>query len=121
MRHKTKLAIVEKEKEKMARYIEASDNDGSKVHSRVTGNYGQKAPGDKDNAVVRNLKKMIREAKEENDYLKQENVKIKKATKYTKINELEIERKMMHDENLRVNKLLEELTEKINEQEDYER
>jgi hypothetical protein len=38
--------------------------------------------------MIRNLKKLVREGKEENEFIKQENAKIKKAIKYTKINEL---------------------------------
>ena len=38
--------------------------------------------------MVRNLKKIVRESKEEIEYLKAENQKIKKTIKYTKINEL---------------------------------
>ena len=38
--------------------------------------------------MIRNLKKLIREGKQQNEFLKQENAKIKKAIKYTKINEL---------------------------------
>ncbi len=56
--------------------------------------------------MIRNLKKLVREGKEENEFLKQENAKIKKAIKYTKINELEIERKMLQEENKRIATLL---------------
>ena len=38
--------------------------------------------------IVRNLKKIVKEAREENDVLKADNQKIKKIMKYTKINEL---------------------------------
>jgi regulator of replication initiation timing len=44
----------------------------------------------KDNMVVRNLKKLVRESREENESLRVETQKIKKTMKYTKINELEI-------------------------------
>jgi hypothetical protein len=57
--------------------------------------------------MIRNLKKLVKEGKEENEFLKQENAKIKKAIKYTKINELEIERKMLQEENRRIASLLE--------------
>jgi hypothetical protein len=40
---------------------------------------------------------MVREAKEEVEYLKTENLKIKKTIKYTKINEMEIEKKILFD------------------------
>ncbi len=38
--------------------------------------------------------------------MKQENTKIKKGIKYTKINELEIERKVLLDENKKLNIVL---------------
>lgn len=57
---------------------------------------------------MRNLKKMIRDAREQNEYLKAETQKIKKTIKYTSINELEIEKKMLMDENKRLSDLLEE-------------
>ena len=71
-----------------------ADN-SNKTQSRLNVYAGSNKNSDKENMMVRNLKKMIRDSKEENDYLKQENAKIKKAIKYTKINELEIERKML--------------------------
>jgi len=47
--------------------------------------------------MIRNLKKIVRESKEEVEYLKAENHKIKKTVKYTKMNELEIEKKIILD------------------------
>lgn len=58
----------------------------NKTQSRLNIYAGSIKSSDKENMMVRNLKKMIRDSKEENDYLKQENSKIKKAIKYTKIN-----------------------------------
>ena len=66
--------------------------------------------------MVTNMKKLLRDANEEITYLKQENCKIKKVTKYSKINELEIERKMMLEENRRVNMVMDKLKAEINEQ-----
>ena len=40
--------------------------------------------------MIKNLKRMLREYKEENDNLINENRKIRKTMKYIKINELEI-------------------------------
>lgn len=42
----------------------------------------------KDNMIIRNLKKLVREGREENEILRVDNQKIKKMMKYTKINEL---------------------------------
>lgn len=71
--------------------------------------------------MVRNLKKIVRESKEENDFLKQENAKIKKTIKYTKINELEIERKMLLDQNKKLSNYVEDLNNQLSNQEDYEK
>jgi hypothetical protein len=71
--------------------------------------------------MIRNLKKIVRESKEENEYLKGENQKIKKTIKYTKINEIEIEKKIILDENKRLANLLEEYNSQIIGQEDMER
>lgn len=59
--------------------------------------------------MVRNLKKMIRDANDQIQHLKQENAKTKKIIKYSKINELEIERKMLLEENKKINNVLERL------------
>lgn len=93
----------------MNRYLESATENSNKVQSRLNVYTGQNKSADKENLMVRNLKKMIRDAKDQNDYLKQENVKIKKAIKYTRINELEIERKMLLEENQRVTQILEEM------------
>lgn len=37
--------------------------------------------------IIRNLKKIVKESREENEVLKNESLKIKKTMKYTKINE----------------------------------
>lgn len=73
----------------MNRYMESAAENSNKTQSRLNVYSGPltKNP-DKENMMVRNLKKMIRDCKEENEYLKQENAKIKKAIKYTRINEL---------------------------------
>jgi hypothetical protein len=42
--------------------------------------------------MLLSLKQMLKDAKEENERLKLENYKIKKATKYTKIQEMETQR-----------------------------
>ena len=59
--------------------------------------------------MVRNLKKMVRAGKDENEYLKTENTKIKKTIKYTRINEIEIEKKMIVEENKRLSLILEDM------------
>lgn len=71
--------------------------------------------------IVRNLKKIVRESKEECEYLKTENQKIKKTIKYTKINELEIEKKIILDENKRLSMLLEECNNQIINQDEVEK
>ena len=63
----------------------------------------------------------MREGKEEIEYLKSENLKIKKTMKYTKVNEVEIEKKILFDENKRVSQMLEEMTQHITDQQEIER
>jgi hypothetical protein len=43
--------------------------------------------------MIINLKKLLKEAREQIDTLQSDNVALKKTVKYTKISELEIERK----------------------------
>lgn len=70
---------------------------------------------------MRNLKKMIRTAREQNQFLKTEAQKIKKTIKYTAINELQIEKKMLLDENKRLSSILEETSAQVQNQEDLQR
>lgn len=60
----------------------------------------------------------MRESKEEIEYLKSENLKIKKTMKYTKVNEVEIEKKILFDENKRISQMLEEMTQHITDQQE---
>lgn len=53
--------------------------------------------------------------------MKQENAKIKKAVKFTKINEVEIECKILREEYQKLQELLTEMNDKLADQEDYER
>jgi DNA-directed RNA polymerase specialized sigma54-like protein len=71
--------------------------------------------------IVRNLKKIVKEAREDNDALRAENQKIKKMMKYTKINEFEIERKMLTDENRRLGTMLEDYRSHFSDQQEMER
>ena len=71
IRLKTKIAILEKEKDKMNRYMETAAENSNKVQSRINVYAGSIKGSDKENIMVRNLKKMIRDSKEENEYLKQ--------------------------------------------------
>lgn len=54
----------------MNKYIETAAEASSKAQSRLN-IYSGAAKNDKENLMVRNLKKMIRDSKEENEYLKQ--------------------------------------------------
>lgn len=83
---KTRISILEREKDKLTKAIDSAAEAGNKSQSRLKVYQPNSKSGDKENAMVRNLKKIIREAKEENQYLRQENAKIKKAVKFTKIN-----------------------------------
>lgn len=74
----------------MNKAIDAAVENKSQNQSRVKIYGAASKVSEKENSIVRNMKKIIRESKEENEYLKQENAKIKKAVKFTKINELEI-------------------------------
>lgn len=69
----------------MGKYIDTAAENSNKAHSRLN-MYTAPKGNEKENMMVRNLKKMVRDSREENKYLKQENAKIKKAIKYTKIN-----------------------------------
>lgn len=71
--------------------------------------------------MVRNLKKIVRESKEEVEYLKAENHKIKKTVKYTKMNELEIEKKIILDENKKLAVMLEDYNSQIINQDEIEK
>lgn len=64
--------------------------------------------------LVQDLKKIIRECREENIELQAENNKIKKSIKYIKINELEIELKIVIEENKKLAKLVEEYGSQLN-------
>lgn len=75
----------------------------------------------KDNMIVRNLKKLVKECREENEELKAENQKIKKVMKYTKINEIEVERKTIIDHNKKLSAMLEEYSSQFANQQDIEK
>ena len=87
----------------MNRYIDSTSEGTSKQGNSRLNMYGTKSVDvsykvtQKDNMMVRNLKKIVRESKQEVEYLKAENHKIKKTVKYTKMNELEIEKKIILD------------------------
>lgn len=59
--------------------------------------------------MVSGLKKMIRQAREENELLKGEISKLKRAVRYTKINELQTEKQTIYEENRRLAKLIQQL------------
>lgn len=82
---------------------------------------GPSKPTDAENTRVRNLTKIVRQCREENDYLRQQNTKIKKAVKFTKINEVEIQCKILREEYQKLEELLVEMNEKLSDQEDYEK
>lgn len=59
--------------------------------------------------------------REENEVLKMENQKIKKMMKYTRINEIEIEKKVVIEENKRMSAILEEYSNQLVNQEEVEK
>ena len=60
---KTRISILEKEKDKMNRYIESISENANKAQSRINVYSGSIKNSDKENMMVRNLKKMIRDSK----------------------------------------------------------
>ena len=107
----------------MNRYIDSTSEGISKQTNSRLNIYGSKNTDvtfgfiQKENMIVRNLKKIVRESKEQNEYLKLQNQKIKKTVKYTKINELQIEKKIILDENKKLSTLLEDYNSQIINQE----
>jgi regulator of replication initiation timing len=59
--------------------------------------------------------------REENEVLRMENQKIKKMMKYTRINEIEIEKKVVIEENKRMSAILEEYSNQLVNQEEVEK
>ena len=70
--------------------------------------------------MLQGIKKLLRESRDECQALRAENAKIKKTVKYTRINELEIEKKILADENARISGVLEELASRLSQQEQLE-
>jgi regulator of replication initiation timing len=73
---------------------------------------------------VNGLKKIVREAREENDALKAEVARLKKSLKYTKLNEVEVERQTIYEENKKLAKLVHqyenELTSRLRQDQEVE-
>lgn len=67
-----------------------------------------------------NLKKLLRESKEEVEFLRSEAQKIKKTIKYTHLNEMEIEKKMLYDENRRISDDLHRMASAVQDQQELE-
>lgn len=87
-RLKTRLRIMEKENEKLLKVVESQDDyPDTKSRSRFTSNVG----GNAESSKIPAMKRLVREAREEVEFLRQENEKIKKAMRFTKIVELENE------------------------------
>lgn len=61
---------------------------------------------------------MVRESSELNEFLKSENQKIKKHIKYSKINEMQIQKKILYDENKKLNSLIADYNDRFIDQED---
>lgn len=63
---KTRISILEREKDKMNRYLETVTESTHKTQSRMKILSGQNKGSDKENMMVRNLKKIVRDTKDEN-------------------------------------------------------
>ena len=83
MKLKTKVAVLESEKEKLSRAV---DHD-NKMYNSGSGGSNQ------DHGMITKLKKLLREAQDDVRLLNAEAKKLKKTVKYTKISELEMENK----------------------------
>jgi hypothetical protein len=55
------------------------------------------------------LKKLVRETRDENDELKKEIAKLKRAVRYTKVVEIELEKQTIYDENKRLARMIQQL------------
>jgi hypothetical protein len=63
VRLKTRISILEKEKDKLSRAIDVAAESSNKSQSRFKMYQGPSKPNDADNTRIRNLTKMIRESK----------------------------------------------------------
>ena len=85
-RLRTKLAFLDKENTRLSNYIIEGES--------ASGSLCLKSFAEREsNSILINLKKLLRHARGQIAVLEESNIKLKRTVKYTKINELEIDRK----------------------------
>ena len=89
IRMRTKLAFLDKENSRLNNYIVEGESAGGSLCSKNFMSSGEK----ESSSILINLKKLLRQARDQIAVLEDSNIKLKRTVKYTKINELEIDRK----------------------------